>query len=67
MGCPKCDFTGITHEYEPETGDVEIPCPHCHGEDGEEPAWVTEGHDAVTQAEIDEAGWQHAEEEPCKL
>jgi len=64
MGCAKCDHTGIAYEYDETAGPgyVSVPCPECHGVDGEEPAIVTEGHDALTQAEIDEAWWQHTEE-----
>ena len=51
MGCERCGFTGIAEEYEPEAGFVDIPCPHCHGVDGEEPDLVREGHDALIEME----------------
>lgn len=60
MGCSKCDYTGWGKEYEPETGFVDVPCPYCHGIDGEEPDIVTETNDAAIQAEIDEAWLQYA-------
>lgn len=60
MGCPKCGFTGIAYEYDQTAGgDVEVPCPECHGVDDAEPDWVTEGHGVATQAEIDAAWRQH--------
>ena len=63
MGCERCDYTGIAYEYDETVGPgyVDIACPECCGADGEEPDIVTEGHDALTQAEIDEAWRQYAE------
>lgn len=65
MGCAMCEYTGIAHEYDETAGPsfVEVPCPECHGVDGDEPVWVTDINDAATQSEIDEAWRRHAEEE----
>ena len=53
MSCDKCGDTGWSVQYECETGFVDIPCPECHGVDGEQPDHVTEGHDALTQEDIE--------------
>lgn len=72
MGCSKCSFTGKLGRFvtdpvlpsdEGPTYWIEDDCPHCHGVDGAQPDWVTQINDAATQAEIDEAWRQHAEEE----
>jgi len=57
MGCPKCDFTDWSLEYEPESGFVETPCPECKGVDGDMPDAIADLHDAAIEAEID-AAWQ---------
>ena len=59
-GCPES-----APDYEKETGFVEKErCPVCSWHPGDpEPDMVTEGHDAATQAEIDAAWRQHAEEQ----
>ena len=58
MGCAMCEYTGIEYEWDETAGPgyVEVPCPQCHGHDGQEPGIVTEGHDAATQAEIEAEG-----------
>lgn len=51
MGCIKCGFTGESSEYDETAGGfVTIPCPDCHGVDGEEPDWVTEGPGCADRA-----------------
>lgn len=59
MGCRWCNYTGWMREHEEEAGWVDIPCPWCVGVDGEEPDIVTEGHDALTEMEME----SEAEEE----
>ena len=59
MGCERCGYTGIAKEYEPEAGFVDVPCPCCIGRDGEQPDVVTEGHDALTQEDIERARTHH--------
>jgi hypothetical protein len=56
MGCIKCGFTGVAYEYDETAGpgDVAVPCPECGGVDGEEPDWVTEGHDVLIEQEKEE-------------
>jgi len=65
MTCLRCGGTGWALEWDETVGPgyVEVPCPECVGVDGQEPDWVTEGHDAATQAEIAEAWLQYAEEQ----
>ena len=68
MGCAKCDYTGklgrfVTDPVLP-SGDgptywVEDDCPECAGVEGEEPDIVTEGHDMLTEEDIEHDHAQH--------
>ena len=67
MGCPKCDFTDWSLEYEPESGFVETPCPECKGMDGDQPDWVTEASDALTQEEMEAEAYASAPLTPERI
>jgi len=55
MGCSKCDYAGKVSEYDETAGPgyVCVPCPECKGMDGDQPDWVTEASDALTQEDIE--------------
>lgn len=65
MGCDRCGYTGESSEYDETAGPgyIAIPCPYCHSTNGDMPDAVADLHDAATEAEIDEAWRQYAEEE----
>jgi len=58
MACARCDYTGWTQEYEEGSGWVDVPCPICHGVNGDQPDWVDEMMDVCLEAET-EAAWAH--------